>query len=108
MLAIYYSLRSFLSYFKHSHVKIFCDNTTAVAVIIKMGSSVSLQCNNVAHKIWQFCKKHNIWLTCAPIPGSKNTDADCESRKSYKDSEWMLNPKIFKYAVALLQEQIRN
>ena len=102
MLAIYYSLRSFMSYFKHSHVKIFCDNTTAVAVVNKMGSSKSLQCNNVAHKIWQFCEKNNIWLTCAHIPGSKNTDADCESRKSYKDSEWMLNPKIFKYAVAKL------
>ena len=41
MLAIYYSLRSFMSYFKHSHVKMFCDNTTAVAVINKMGSSKS-------------------------------------------------------------------
>ena len=93
MLAIYYSLRSFFSYFKHCHVKICCDNTTADAVVNNMRSSKRLQCNNVGHKIWQFCEKHkhNIWLTCAHIAGSKNTDADYESKKSYKESEWMLN-----------------
>ena len=56
----------------------------------------------MAQKILQFCEKHNIWLTSALIPGSKNTHADCEYRKSYKDSEWMLNPKISNYAVAKL------
>ena len=34
-------------------------------------------------------------LTAAHTPGTENVIADYESRNSYKDAEWMLNPEIF-------------
>ena len=95
ILAIYYALRSFCSLLKNSHTKIFCDNTTAVYAINKMGSSKSIECNSFVKQVWTFCHLHNIWITCAHIPGSENTDADTESRRLYQDGEWKLNPVIF-------------
>ena len=67
------------------------DNTTAVACVSKMGTSHSVQCNAVTKQIWQFCIKRNIWLSAAYIPGKTNTEADEESRRENRDTEWMLN-----------------
>jgi len=95
MMAIYLTIKAFLSNLKNKHVKVFCDNTSAVGIINKMGTSKSVTCNLICQNIWQLCKSNNLWITCAHIPGSKNVLADLESRRNYKDSEWMLNPKIF-------------
>ena len=61
-----------------------------------MGTSTNSQNNSIVKYIWLFCSSNNIWLTVAHIPGVKNTIADHESRKIYKDEKWMLNPSIFK------------
>ena len=50
-----------------------------------------------------FCFKNEIWITAAHIPGAENVIADYESRKSYKDAEWMLNPEIFQKAIKHLK-----
>ena len=99
MLAIYYALRAFLQIIHTAHVKVFSDNMTAVTVLNKMGTSKSPPCNALAKTIWEFCIVHNIWLTCAHVPGIYNVEADTESRKAYKDSEWMLDPHIFSLAM---------
>ena len=73
------------------------DNTSAVGMINKMGSSKSDNCNKLVFKIWQFCIENNIWLTAAHIPGCNNVVADWESRNfSKQDNEWMLDPDILK------------
>ena len=59
-----------------------------------MGSNHSIECNSTAQLIWQFSKKHDIWLTCAFLPGSQNKGADVESRKKYRNAEWMLSRSI--------------
>ena len=100
MIAIYYALRSFLSHVTGLHVPVLCDNTTAVSVVNNMGTTRSRECNRVAQQIWKFCQQHNIWVTCAHIPGVENFEADFESRKQYKQAEWMLNREHFIYAVA--------
>jgi hypothetical protein len=51
MIAIHYALRSFLPYLKGSHVRVLCDNTTAVSVLNKMGSTRSIECNNMARDL---------------------------------------------------------
>lgn len=68
-----------------------------------MGSSKSKSCNELAKLIWEYCTKFNIWITCAHIPGSENVIADFESRKTYIDAEWKLNPNIFSKAIEKLQ-----
>ena len=42
MIAIFYGLKSFREELKGSHVRVLCDNTTAVFVLNKMGSTKSL------------------------------------------------------------------
>ena len=64
-----------------------------------MGFTHCIECNSTAQLIWQFCRKHDIWLTCAFLPGNQNKGADFESRKKYRDAEWMLSRKIFSDAV---------
>ena len=41
-----------------------------------------------------FCQQFHIWITTSHIPGKENFVADFESRREYKDAEWMVNPNI--------------
>ena len=41
-----------------------------------------------------------MFITCGHIPGIENVIADFESRKEYKQGEWMLNKTIFNRAIA--------
>lgn len=96
LLAIYYALRSFKRQCKDKHVRILCDNTAAIGIVNKMGSSKSMRCNEISKTIWQFCQNNGIWVTATYIPGILNVVADEESRREYKESEWQLNPSVFK------------
>ena len=95
LLAIYYALKSFKSKFCNKHVKILSDNTTAVSYIRKMGGIKSVACNGIASKIWEWCEKQNIWLSCAHIAGKDNKIADEKSRKFNDNIEWTLSSKVF-------------
>ena len=95
MLAIYYGLRSFSDFLSNLHIRVLSDNTTAVSVINNMGTVRSEKCNFLAQEIWAFCQSKGIWISCAHIPGSLNSFSDFESRKEYKQAEWMLNPDLF-------------
>ena len=88
------SLRSFKTYFQNKHVKIFSDSEVRVQIIIKNIAKSSIS-NNIVMNIWLFCVKNKNWTTAAHIPGAENVIENYESRKSYKDAEWMLNPEIF-------------
>ena len=39
---------------KYKHVRIMCDNTTAVSYINNMGGMKSIPCDKLAHEIWKF------------------------------------------------------
>lgn len=75
---------------KDLHIAIYIDNTTAVAYINAMGGTHSLEFNNIAQEIWQWCIDHNIWLTAISLPGKENVDADRESRVFNDNTEWSL------------------
>ena len=98
-MAIYYALMSFKTYVKGNHVRVLSDNTTAIAVINNMGTIRSTECNIVAQDIWNFCRSYDIWITCAHIPGVFNVESDKESRKEYKQAEWMLNRAHYHNAI---------
>ena len=61
-----------------------------------MGGSHSLQCNEMARKMWLWAYHRNRWLSAAHIPGVQNVEADRESRVFSTNTEWMLNPGMFK------------
>ena len=48
LLAIFYALKAFQSKIHAKHVKVLCDNTTAVNYINNMGSLKSQQCKKIA------------------------------------------------------------
>ena len=91
MLAIFLGLRTFACSKGNIHIRIMCDNTSAVNILNHMGTSHSDPCNELAKVIWEWCIKCNIWISIAHIPGKKNIVADLESRRRQRESEWMLN-----------------
>jgi hypothetical protein len=78
-----------------------CDNTTAVTYITAIGGCKSLECNVLAHDIWECAIARNIWLSAAHIPGVSNISADALSRDLNLDLEWMLSRSAFNKVVGL-------
>ena len=48
------------------------DSTIALNYINKMEGTKSYECNKVARDVWEMCRKNNIWITCAHVPGIEN------------------------------------
>ena len=48
MMAVYLDLQTFAKDKAHTHIRIMCDNTTAVNIINNMGTSHSDSCNSIA------------------------------------------------------------
>ena len=97
---IYFSNNNF------KHVRVMCDNTTAmryikgflnlIGYINHIKGIKSSLCNNLAIDSWEWYAIRNVWISAANMPGSLNTEADSWSRVF---SEWKLNPIIFKQIV---------
>ena len=81
------------------HVYSQCDNSTAVSVINNIGTTRCPECNAIAQEIWYSCRKNNIWITCAYIPGPEIIFPNIETGKQYKNVEWMLNRKLYLKAI---------
>ena len=96
LLAVKFALRSLCSQNENEAIKILCDNTTSVAYLTHKGGTRSSECNTIAHDIWKWCEQNNITLIVSYLPGVLNIQADHESRNFTEDTEWQLNPDIFK------------
>ena len=77
------------------HIRVQCDNTTAVCYINNICGSKSLDCNSVARQIRDYCIERNIWISASHLPGFENTDAHRESRHFNDRTEWQLEPDIY-------------
>ena len=53
MLAIYLALQTFAKGWVNTHIRVLCDNTTAMNVLNHMGTSHSNSCNSLAKEIWE-------------------------------------------------------
>jgi hypothetical protein len=96
LLAIEYALLAVCSDFSDKHIRIMCDNTTAIAAIRKQGSTRTPIMNKIARRIWLWATDKNIWLSAAHIPGVKNVEADEASRVFKDELEWTLNDDHFR------------
>lgn len=88
-----------LTYCKHKHykhIRVMCDNTTAISYINKKGGMKSHECNKIAKEIWIWCTIRDLHISAAHIPGKSNIEADNNSRKFQDATEWQLNPNIYK------------
>ena len=77
------------------HVQIQIDNTTAVAYINNMGGSKSVELNQLAFSVWEWCITRNVWLSAVHIAGILNTGADEKSREFSDRHEWKVNELEF-------------
>ena len=93
--AVLLGLKSLCGALSEKHILVQSDNTTAVAYINAMGGIRSIPCNEMAIMIWDWCLNHNIWLGATHIPGSKNIQADKESRVLKESTEWSLSQEVF-------------
>ena len=98
MLAVLFSLQAHKQLVLDKHVKVLVDNTTVQVTLNKMGTSHSPSLNTLVKTIWDWCIPNRIWLTVARIPGKENVEADFESRKCRRNTEWSLNKKLFRKA----------
>lgn len=93
--AILFTLQAFRQEVKGKHVKVFCDNSTAVSYVNEMGGTRSLTCNDISLLIWDWCVDNDVWITCSHIPGKANYEADAASRTFNAWHEWKLDVKVF-------------
>jgi len=64
MKAMLFGLKSLVHY--HDFLlQILSDNTTAVHIVDKMGSSHSETCNSIAYDIWDFAISKNTWISAS-------------------------------------------
>ena len=99
LLAAYIALQCYEDKLVNKHVRLYLDNSTAVACINKMGTSHSFQCNQVTYLMWMWCIDRHIWISAAHIPGKDNKVADAESRNINLDAEWKLNSNFLEQAL---------
>ena len=95
LLAIDYSLRATVADRRGIHVRIMCDNTTAIAGIRKQGSTRTMDINRIARDLWLWALERKIWLSAVHIPGIANVEADEASRVFQDDLEWTLADSWF-------------
>ena len=95
LLASFLRLKSFASQLRDIHIHIQTDNTTTVACLQNMGNMKSAL-HKLTKQVWMWCMTRNIWISASRLPGHLNLLADHESRNFNLDTEWSLDPKVFK------------
>ncbi len=96
----------------NANLKVFCDNTVAIAYINKMGGNVK-RLDKIAREIWSLLEAKNAYLTAVYVPSADNI-ADRFTRgvvptQRFFDLEVQLNPTIFQemvFAAGPFQPQI--
>ena len=95
LLAVLLTIKALCGKCENLHIRVQCDNTTAVCYISNMGDSKFPDCNSVARQIWDYCVERNIWISASHLPGCENTEADRESRQFNVRTEWQLESDIY-------------
>ena len=103
LLAVFLGIKTFLDNERGKHVRLMIDNSTAVLVINKMGTSHSYKLNSLCKTIWEWAIPRDLWLSAAHIPGKINTRADFESRENKSTHEWKLEPTELQQALNILR-----
>ncbi len=85
---------------RSANLRVFCDNTVAIAYVNHMGGKVS-RLNVIARRIWDLLERHDAFLTATYVPSAQNV-ADPLTRgftaktRRFFDLEVQLNPNVFK------------
>ncbi|XP_069583112.1 uncharacterized protein [Ranitomeya imitator] len=94
--AIECALYHFLPQIHGTNVRIYSDNSTAVAYLNRQGGTKSGSLMTIAANIFQLAEAHLTSLTALHIKGVENIRADYLSRNELRQGEWTLNKSIFR------------
>ena len=96
LLAVQLGLFQFRSALQGRTVAVFCDSTTAVAYLRKVGGTRSPLLTTLAQEILRWTESLSIRLAPQFLPGSNNVLADALSRPHQLPlTEWSLNVTVF-------------
>ena len=79
-----------------THISLQMDNMTACHYLNHLGGTGSVNLCMLALKMWKWCRQRNIHILAVYIPGQLNFVADILSQLINLNSEWNLNPAIFR------------
>ena len=86
--AILFALLAFGERPKNRHVKVLCDNSTAVTYINARNPQQAIKL--LLLSVWDWCVYNKTRLTATHIAGVQNIEADKESRSLNDRTEWTL------------------
>ena len=93
--AILLALQSLCNHMQCCHIKLLCDNTTAVSYIHNMGGTKSRGCNEVTREIIMWRMARHLTLSVSHLRGKLNAEADRASRIFHNsNAEWSLAPSV--------------
>ena len=90
---IWLALQALCDNCENKLIKVFTDNSTALACVNNKGSRKS-NLNEITRLIWLWAIRKSVWIQAYFIPGKENVIADAESRK-IRQTEWKLNVNVF-------------
>ena len=94
LLGAFFALKSFVGVATGLSVKMFLDNTTAVAYVNHSGGTKSAKLTDIAMRLTSFCEAQRIDVVAVHLAGIKNKVADRESRAVADASDYQLNPIV--------------
>ena len=87
-------------------IRLYMDNSTAVAYVNYCGGTVSRDLCDVALKISHLCESRDISIQAVYLPGILNVEEDAESRALPRVGDWHLCPDIFALVAGNLTVEI--
>jgi hypothetical protein len=96
LMAIKNGLWSFAKDLSNGTIQVYSDNSSAVAVLRKLGSIRSQRLNALALEIWEWAMEKSLIILALHIAGKSNTLADQASRVFLDRNSWRLGSEEFK------------
>ena len=95
LLAVFFAVKVFLNNKSNIHVRLFVDNTTALAYINNFGGNKP-HLNLLARSLWLWLFERHIIISAVFIRSCDNVQADEASRRNYSGpKEWKLHEQVF-------------
>ncbi|XP_068690138.1 uncharacterized protein [Montipora foliosa] len=94
--AILLVLQFLCNHMQCCHIKLLCDNTTALSYTRNMGGTKSRVCNEMTREIIMWCMARHLTLSISHLPGKLNAEADRASRVFHNsNTKLSLAPSVF-------------
>lgn len=94
--AAFFALKCFATQLQKCDILLRMDNTTAIAYINRMGGTRVKNLSNLSRSIWDWCEDRNLNIVASFIGTKENVEADFESRRLEKGTEYALADWAFR------------